>query len=67
MIIAGKLGDAKEVTSNMWGPSKPERSIEQFQHVLKNDGGELSIWSELLEEPHSECVINDRESCFIRV
>ncbi|KAI3815501.1 hypothetical protein L1987_15172 [Smallanthus sonchifolius] len=40
---AEKFDDAKEVTFNMWGPSKAERSIEEFQSVLKNDGGELSI------------------------
>lgn len=51
---AGKLHDAKEVISNLWGPSEVERSIEEFQSVLNNDGGDLdSRWSELLEEPHS--------------
>lgn len=52
---AGRLDDAKEVISNLWGPSKAERSIEEFQSVLNNDGGDLeSSWSELLEEPHSK-------------
>ncbi|KAJ9537622.1 hypothetical protein OSB04_030355 [Centaurea solstitialis] len=51
---AGKLDDAREVISNLWGPSEVERSIEEFQSVLNNDGGDLdSSWSELLEEPHS--------------
>ncbi|XP_024979286.1 probable plastidic glucose transporter 1 isoform X1 [Cynara cardunculus var. scolymus] len=51
---AGKLHDAREVISNLWGPSEVERSIEEFQSVLNNDGGDLdSRWSELLEEPHS--------------
>ncbi|KAI3716184.1 hypothetical protein L6452_23339 [Arctium lappa] len=51
---AGKLHDAKEVISNLWGPSEVERSIDEFQSVLNNDGGDLdSSWSELLEEPHS--------------
>ncbi|KAI3784390.1 hypothetical protein L1987_43489 [Smallanthus sonchifolius] len=42
-LQVGKLDDAKEVTFNMWGPSKAKRSIEEFQSVLKNDGVELSI------------------------
>ena len=55
---AGKLNDAKQIISNLWGPSKVEKSIEEFQSVLKNDGGDLdSRWSELLEEPHSRGTI----------
>ncbi|MFS7995251.1 putative major facilitator, sugar transporter, major facilitator superfamily [Helianthus anomalus] len=51
---AGRLNDAKQVIANLWGPSEVEKSIEEFQSVLKNDGGDLdSSWSELLEEPHS--------------
>ncbi|KAK9060420.1 hypothetical protein SSX86_021124 [Deinandra increscens subsp. villosa] len=51
---AGRLDEAKEVISNLWGKSEVERSIEEFQSVLENDGGDLdSRWSELLEEPHS--------------
>ncbi|KAI7726829.1 hypothetical protein M8C21_006628 [Ambrosia artemisiifolia] len=53
-LKAGRLDDAKKVISNLWGPSEVEKSIEEFQSVLKNDGGDLdSSWSELLEEPHS--------------
>ncbi|KAI3712142.1 hypothetical protein L1987_70691 [Smallanthus sonchifolius] len=55
---AGKLDDAKEVISNLWGPSEVDKSIEEFQSVLKNDGGDLdSRWSELLEEPHSRVAL----------
>lgn len=52
---AGRLDEAKEVIFNLWGPSEVDKSIEEFQSVLKNDGGDLdSRWSELLEEPHSK-------------
>ncbi|KAI3791715.1 hypothetical protein L2E82_05577 [Cichorium intybus] len=34
---------------------KVDKSIEEFQSVLKNDGDDLdSRWSEILEEPHSK-------------
>ncbi|KAJ0489754.1 putative major facilitator, sugar transporter, major facilitator superfamily [Helianthus annuus] len=57
---AGRLNDAKQVIANLWGPSEVEKSIEEFQSVLKNDGGDLdSSWSELLEEPHSRGVCFD--------
>lgn len=34
------------------------QAIEEFQSVIRNDGGDLdSSWLELLEEPHSRgCV-----------
>ncbi|KAI3789469.1 hypothetical protein L2E82_02266 [Cichorium intybus] len=52
---AGRLDEAKKVISNLWGPSEVDKSIEEFQSVLKNDGDDLdSRWSELLEEPHSK-------------
>ncbi|GJT65180.1 probable plastidic glucose transporter 1 isoform X1 [Tanacetum coccineum] len=55
---AGKLNDAKQIISNLWGPSEVEKSIEEFQSVLKNDGGDLdSRWSELLDEPHSRVAL----------
>ncbi|PWA61893.1 major facilitator superfamily protein [Artemisia annua] len=55
---AGKLNDAKQIISDLWGPSKVEKSIEEFQSVLKNDGGDLeSRWSELLDEPHSRVAL----------
>ncbi|XP_076906006.1 putative plastidic glucose transporter 1 [Bidens hawaiensis] len=51
---AGRLDEAKKVISNLWGPTQVAKSIEEFQSVLNNDGGDLdSSWSELLEEPHS--------------
>lgn len=57
-VKAGRLDDAKNVISNLWGPSKVEKSIEEFQSVLNNNGGDLeSKWSELLEEPHSKGII----------
>ncbi|XP_058006001.1 probable plastidic glucose transporter 1 isoform X2 [Hevea brasiliensis] len=50
----GRLDDAKAVILSLWGPSEVERSIEEFQLVIKNDGADVSSrWSELLEEPHS--------------
>ncbi|CAH1425783.1 unnamed protein product [Lactuca virosa] len=55
---AGRLDEAKEVIFNLWGPSEVDKSIEEFQSVLKNDGGDLdSRWSELLEEPHSKVAL----------
>ncbi|XP_071685968.1 probable plastidic glucose transporter 1 isoform X2 [Rutidosis leptorrhynchoides] len=55
---AGRLDQAKQVISNLWGPSEVERSIDEFQSVLKNDGGDLdSKWSELLQEPHSRVAL----------
>ncbi|KAL8030602.1 hypothetical protein ABFX02_14G296500 [Erythranthe guttata] len=51
---AGRIDDAKEVISNLWGPSKVNKAIEEFQSVIRNDGADLdSSWLELLEEPHS--------------
>ncbi|KAL8487368.1 hypothetical protein ACS0TY_023883 [Phlomoides rotata] len=51
---AGRIDDAKEVISNLWGPSEVEKAIEEFQSVCRNDGADLdSSWLELLEEPHS--------------
>lgn len=59
------LDDAKKVISNLWGPSEVDKSIEEFQSVLKNDGGDLdSRWSELLVEPHSRGIVNDHEIMF---
>ncbi|KAL7128086.1 hypothetical protein ABFS83_14G292800 [Erythranthe nasuta] len=51
---AGRIDDAKEVISQLWGPSKVNKAIEEFQSVIRNDGADLdSSWLELLEEPHS--------------
>lgn len=52
---AGRLDDARQVISNLWGLSKVEKAMEEFQTVMKTDGGDLrSRWSELLEEPNSK-------------
>ncbi|XP_056171468.1 probable plastidic glucose transporter 1 isoform X3 [Syzygium oleosum] len=49
----GKVGDAREVISNLWGASEVDKAIEEFQSVIKSDGSEVdSKWLELLEEPH---------------
>ncbi|KAL3714710.1 hypothetical protein ACJRO7_006590 [Eucalyptus globulus] len=49
----GKVGDAREVISNLWGASEVDKAIEEFQSVIKSDRSEVdSKWSELLEEPH---------------
>nr|GMC77153.1 probable plastidic glucose transporter 1 isoform X2 [Ipomoea batatas] len=55
---AGRLDDAKEVIRKLWGASYVNQAIEEFQSVIRNDGGDLdSSWLELLEEPHSRgCV-----------
>uniref|UniRef100_A0A2P2IWX2 Uncharacterized protein MANES_13G066800 n=1 Tax=Rhizophora mucronata TaxID=61149 RepID=A0A2P2IWX2_RHIMU len=50
----GRLDDAKLVIRNLWGPSEINKSIEEFQTVIKSDGSDVgSRWLELLEEPHS--------------
>ncbi|XP_042494680.1 probable plastidic glucose transporter 1 isoform X2 [Macadamia integrifolia] len=49
----GRLDDAKTVIRNLWGKSEVDKSIEEFQSVIRNDGSDLeSSWLELLEEPH---------------
>ncbi|KAI3440893.1 MFS domain-containing protein [Psidium guajava] len=49
----GKVADAREVISNLWGASEVDKAIEEFQTVLKGDRSEVdSKWLELLEEPH---------------
>ncbi|KAI3459790.1 hypothetical protein Pfo_016453 [Paulownia fortunei] len=51
---AGRINEAKDVISNLWGPSQVDKAIEEFQSVIRNDGADLdSSWLELLEEPHS--------------
>ncbi|XP_057509322.1 probable plastidic glucose transporter 1 isoform X2 [Actinidia eriantha] len=51
---SGKVEDAKEVISNLWGQSEVNKAMEEFQSVIRNDGGDLeSTWLELLEQPHS--------------
>ncbi|XP_075504914.1 putative plastidic glucose transporter 1 isoform X1 [Primulina tabacum] len=55
---AGKVGEAKEVISRIWGPSEVDKVIEEFQSVIKNDGnGFDSDWVELLAEPHSRAAL----------
>ncbi|XP_042514719.1 probable plastidic glucose transporter 1 isoform X1 [Macadamia integrifolia] len=49
----GRLDDAKTVIRNLWGKSEVDKSIEEFQSVIRNDDSDLeSSWLELLEEPH---------------
>ncbi|XP_058210614.1 probable plastidic glucose transporter 1 [Rhododendron vialii] len=51
---AGRLEDAKKVIRDLWGPSHADKAIEEFQSVIRSDGGDLeSRWLELLEKPHS--------------
>ncbi|GAV72173.1 Sugar_tr domain-containing protein [Cephalotus follicularis] len=51
---AGRLDDAKAVMRSLWGELEVDKAIEEFQLVIKNDGGDLdSGWLELLVEPHS--------------
>ncbi|KAK4489100.1 hypothetical protein RD792_004894 [Penstemon davidsonii] len=51
---AGRIDDAKRVITKLWGASKVDKAIEEFQSVIRNDGADLdSSWVELLEEPHS--------------
>ncbi|KAI3699782.1 hypothetical protein L2E82_44313 [Cichorium intybus] len=58
LYTAGRLDEAKKVISNLWGSSEVDKSIEEFQSVLKNDGDDLdSRWSEILEELHSKVVV----------
>ena len=53
-VKARKFDDAKKIISNLRGPSEVDKSNDELQSVLTNDGGDLdSRWSELLEEPHS--------------
>ncbi|XP_073284262.1 probable plastidic glucose transporter 1 [Primulina huaijiensis] len=55
---AGKVGEAKEVISRLWGPSEVDKVIEEFQSVIKNDGAGLdSDWVELFAEPHSRAAL----------
>ncbi|KAJ8899443.1 hypothetical protein K2173_018417 [Erythroxylum novogranatense] len=50
----GRLEDAKTVIRNLWGPSEVERSVQEFQSVIRTDGSDVgSGWLELMEEPHS--------------
>ncbi|OVA20014.1 Drug/metabolite transporter [Macleaya cordata] len=54
----GRLDDAKKVISNLWGEAEVEKSIDEFQSVIKNDGSDLeSSWLELLEEPHNRVAL----------
>ncbi|XP_051118226.1 probable plastidic glucose transporter 1 isoform X2 [Andrographis paniculata] len=55
---AGRIDDAKEVISNLWGTSEVDTAVEEFQSVIRNDGADLdSSWLELLEEPHSRVAL----------
>nr|GMC70609.1 probable plastidic glucose transporter 1 isoform X1 [Ipomoea batatas] len=55
---AGRVDDAKEVIRNLWGAPYVNQAIEEFQSVIRNDGGDLdSSWLELLEEPHSRVAL----------
>ncbi|XP_052735630.1 probable plastidic glucose transporter 1 isoform X2 [Vigna angularis] len=55
---AGRINDAKTIIRELWGESKIDSAIEEFQSVCNNDGCDSdSRWSEILEEPHSRgCV-----------
>lgn len=65
-IQAGKVGEAKEVISSLWGQSEADKVIEEFQSVIKNDRAGLdSDWMELLAEPHSRGDIKVLFSFFI--
>ncbi|KOM51343.1 hypothetical protein LR48_Vigan09g000200 [Vigna angularis] len=51
---AGRINDAKTIIRELWGESKIDSAIEEFQSVCNNDGCDSdSRWSEILEEPHS--------------
>ncbi|XVF81581.1 hypothetical protein PTKIN_Ptkin15bG0166600 [Pterospermum kingtungense] len=50
----GNINDAEAIVRKLWGESKVDQAIEEFQSVIKNDGSDVnSRWLELLEEPHS--------------
>ncbi|KAK6918815.1 Major facilitator, sugar transporter-like [Dillenia turbinata] len=51
----GRLDDAKEVITNLWGASEVDKAMEDIQSVIRNNGNDLdSRWLELLEEPHNK-------------
>ncbi|GFY99089.1 major facilitator superfamily protein [Actinidia rufa] len=63
ILSLGKVEDAKEVISNLWGQSEVNKALEEFQSVIRNDGGDLeSTWLELLEQPHSRGCIKSQIS-----
>ncbi|XP_047306963.1 probable plastidic glucose transporter 1 [Impatiens glandulifera] len=52
----GRLGEAKEVVYNLWGPSEVDKAIMEFQSVIVKDGADDdfdSKWLELLDKPNS--------------
>ncbi|KAK9133215.1 hypothetical protein Scep_012743 [Stephania cephalantha] len=54
----GRLDDARTVVSNIWGKDEVEKSIEEFQSVIKTDGSDLeSSWLELTKAPHSRVAL----------
>ena len=66
-VQSGKVEDAKEVISNLWGQSEVNKAMEEFQSVIRNDGGDLeSTWLELLEQPHSRGCIKVVFQCPIQ-
>lgn len=50
----GRSDDAKTVIHKLWGTSRVDKALKEFELVTRNDGSDLDIrWLELLEEPHS--------------
>ncbi|XP_010252539.1 PREDICTED: probable plastidic glucose transporter 1 isoform X2 [Nelumbo nucifera] len=50
----GRVDDAKAVIGNLWGKSEVDKSIEEFQLVMKDARSDFeSSWFDLLEEPHT--------------
>lgn len=49
----GRLTEARSIIFNLWGSSKIDKVIKEFQSVIQRDGIDSeSRWLELLEEPH---------------
>ncbi|KAF5204393.1 Plastidic glucose transporter like [Thalictrum thalictroides] len=54
LFKVGRWNEAKRVLGRLWGDIEVEKSIEEFQSVIKDDGSDVdSSWLELLLEPHS--------------
>ncbi|XP_072991811.1 probable plastidic glucose transporter 1 [Typha latifolia] len=48
----GRFDDARRTIERLWGTSEVEKSIEEIEFVVKNDGAKTS-WSEIFVEPHN--------------